>query len=89
MSGKVRDFVDFWVENSVHAREQLRTAGASQDVTELVRRFIASAEGQGISEAELRAEIGDVAEYVRSKLANANAVESRRRKANRGDTTRA
>ena len=89
MNEGVREFVDFWIETSVYAAEQLRMPGASQDVAELSRRFIVAAQDQGISEAELRAEIGDVADYIKTKLAAANEAESSRRKSNGGDTTRA
>ncbi|WOH55334.1 hypothetical protein [Bradyrhizobium sp. BWC-3-1] len=77
---KAREFVDFWTENSVHAAEQYRTAGASQDVTELTRRLIDAANGQGISEAELRAEIGDIPVYIEERLRAANRAESERRR---------
>ena len=76
---KAREFIDFWVENSVHAVEQYRAAGASQDVSELTGRCIEAAKGQGISERDLIAEIGDVADYIRSKLKAANKVGSGRR----------
>jgi hypothetical protein len=76
---KAREFIDFWVENSVHAVEQHRTAGASQDVAELTRRLIEAAKGQGISEADLQAEIGDISDYVGEKLKAANMAESERR----------
>lgn len=75
MSAKVREFVDFWIENSIHAVEQFRTPGASQDVTELSRRFIQAAQDQGFSEADLRVEIGNVNEYVAKLLAEANKAE--------------
>ncbi|MBR0948284.1 hypothetical protein ABIF68_007610 [Bradyrhizobium japonicum] len=75
----VREFIDFWVENSVHPVEQYRTPGASQDVAELTRRLIEAAKGQGISEAELRAEIGDIAAYIEELLRAANRAESERR----------
>ncbi|MCP3407461.1 hypothetical protein [Bradyrhizobium sp. CCGB01] len=80
MSDKALEFIDFWAENSIHAVEQYRTAGASQDVAELTRRLIDAAEGQGISEADLRAEIGDITDYVGEKLKAANMAESERRK---------
>ncbi|PPQ14302.1 hypothetical protein CV770_37770 [Bradyrhizobium sp. AC87j1] len=75
-----REFIDFWVENSVHAVEQYRTVGASQDVAELTRRLVEAAEGQGISEAELRAEIGDISDYIEGRLKAANRAENERRK---------
>lgn len=76
---KVREFMGFWTENSIHAAEQYRTAGASQDVAELTR-LIEAAKGQGISEAALQAEIGEISEYIRDRLKAANRAESERRK---------
>ena len=43
MVSKAREYIDFWVENSIHAAEQYRALGASQDVTELVRRLVEGA----------------------------------------------
>jgi hypothetical protein len=75
---KAREFIDFWIENSVHAVEQYRNVGASQDVTELTRRLVEAAKGQGISQADLEAEIGDTSDYIRGKLTAANKAESDR-----------
>ena len=72
---KAREFIDFWIENSVHAVEQFGTPGASQDVTELTRRCVEAAKGQGISQADMKAEIGDLAQYIEGKLAGANQAE--------------
>lgn len=80
MTTKAREFIDFWVENSVHPVEQFRTPGASQDVPELARRCIEMAKGQGLSEEALREEVGDVADYISGKLSAANKAESDRRK---------
>jgi hypothetical protein len=77
---KVREFIDFWTENSIHAAEQYRTVGAPQDVGELTRRLIEAAKGQGFSEAALQAEIGEISEYIRDRLKAANSAESERRK---------
>jgi CRP/FNR family transcriptional regulator, cyclic AMP receptor protein len=77
-SAKAREFIDFWIETSVHAAEQYGVAGGEQDVTQLARRFVQAAKGQGISEADMQAEIGDVAEYIRGKLKAANKAESDR-----------
>jgi hypothetical protein len=80
MSTKAREFIDFWVENSVHAVEQYRTAGASQDMVELSRRLVEAAKGQGISEADMRAEIGEISDYIGDRLKAANNAERERRK---------
>jgi hypothetical protein len=79
---KAREFIDFWVENSVHAAEQFHTPGASQDVAELTARCIEAAKGQGLSEADLQTEIGDVTAFIRDKLKSANMAASSRRKPN-------
>jgi len=78
--GEVREFIDFWIENSIHAVEQYRTVGASQDVAELSQRLVEAAKGQGISEADLQTEIGDISDYIRDRLKAANRAESERRK---------
>ena len=63
---------------SIHAAEQFRTPGASQDVTELVRRLIEGAKGQGISEKDMQDEVGDLTEYLRDKLRAAKKAEDDR-----------
>jgi hypothetical protein len=77
---KVREFIDFWIENSVHAAEQHQSAGASQDVAELTRRVVGAAKGQGIPEADLQAEVGNISEYIKEQLKAVNRAESERRK---------
>jgi hypothetical protein len=72
---RAREFIDFWIENSVHAGERYLNFGASQDVAELTRRFVEAAKGQGISEADLQAEIGNISEYIRGKLRAANKAD--------------
>ncbi|MGY8677118.1 hypothetical protein Q2941_04800 [Bradyrhizobium sp. UFLA05-153] len=79
MQTKAREYIDFWVENSIHAAEQYGTLGSSQDVGELVVRLIEGAKGQGISQEAMEKEVGDLTEYVRDKLATANTVERDRR----------
>ena len=80
MSGQAREFVDFWIENSVHPLEQSRAPGASQDVGQLTERCIEMAKGLGISEEAIRDEVGDIAEYIRAKLNSTNLAERDRLK---------
>jgi hypothetical protein len=80
MSTNAREFVDYWIENGVHAAEQSRAPGASQDVAELTRRCLDMAKGQGITEQAIGDEVGDIAEYIRGNLTAANNAESGRRK---------
>jgi hypothetical protein len=78
MAAEVREFLDFWIENSIHAREQYGTAGAEQGVQTLTRRLIDAAAAQGISEAALTEEIGDIGALLRAKLREANKAEDDR-----------
>ena len=78
MSAKAREFIDFWIETSVHAREQYRAAGAEQDVDELTRRLIEAAKRQRITEAAMRGEVDDLATFIREKLRIANQAEDDR-----------
>jgi hypothetical protein len=80
MPTMVREYIDFWIENSVHAAEQYGTPGASQNVDVLVGRLIEGAKGQGITREALEEEVGDLAEYIRGKLSTANQVEQDRSK---------
>ena len=78
MTTKAREFIDFWIENSVHPREHYGMPGAEQHVAELVRRLVEAARAQGISEKAMTAEVANVTEYVRGKLAEANRAEKDR-----------
>jgi hypothetical protein len=75
MHAAVREFIDFWIENSIHAAEHGGDAGATQNVDELVRRCVDMAADQGFTEAELRAEVGDIEAYIRTHLQAANKTE--------------
>jgi hypothetical protein len=78
---KAREYIDFWIENSVHAAERYTVAGASQDVPLLVERLVEGAKEQGVTADAMQEEVGDLAEYIRGKLETANQIE-RDRKAN-------
>jgi hypothetical protein len=80
MSAQAREFIDFWIENSVHAAEQSPTPGGSQDAAQLAQRCIDMVKGLGITEAALREEVGDIEEYIRGKLGAANRAERDRLK---------
>jgi hypothetical protein len=79
MHAAAREFIDFWIANSIHAAEHGGDAGATQKVDELLRRCLEMAGGQGITEAELRAEVGDIETYISTHLQAANKTEHDRR----------
>jgi hypothetical protein len=78
MSTKAREFIDFWIENSVHAAEEYGAAGAEQGSQELARRCVEMAASQGLSRADLENEVGDLVTYLRERLKAANELESGR-----------
>jgi hypothetical protein len=75
---KAREFIDFWTENSVHSAEQYGSPGGSQRTSDLVKRCVEMAETQGLSQADLEAEVGNLSEYVRTALDEANEAEKAR-----------
>jgi hypothetical protein len=73
-----KEFVEFWIENSVHADEQLGPRRGRAEVQELVDRLVRSAEGQGYSKQQIEAEIGDLYEYIRTSIDQQNTDEAAR-----------
>jgi hypothetical protein len=78
MGANAREFIDFWVQNSVHAAEPFGARGAEQNTAELTRRCTEMAASLGLSEADLEAEVGDLEAYIKQKLAAANKLEANR-----------
>lgn len=80
MSTNAREFVDFWVENSVHAAEQYGAVGGEQGATELAQRCLEMAASQGLSKSDIEKAVGgDLTAYLVRKLAAANQSEKGRR----------
>ncbi|MHC4053408.1 hypothetical protein [Bradyrhizobium sp. 25ACV] len=75
-----REYIVFWVENSVHAAEQSGTPGASQSVDVLVERLVDGAKNQNITREAIEKEVGDLKQYIEGKLTAANRIEQDRRK---------
>ena len=69
---KAREFLEFWIHNSVHRAEQRGVAGASQRPEELKARCIEMAASEGLSPADLEAEVGDLYQHIAAPLATAN-----------------
>jgi hypothetical protein len=66
---KAREFLEFWMQNSVHSAEQQGAPGGSQSPVELKARCIEMAGSQNLSQADLEAEVGDLFEYIKAALA--------------------
>ncbi len=80
MGTTVREFVEFWLENSVHADEQFGPRRRRADIQELADRLIRFGAGQGYTKQQIEAEIGDVYEYIRASIDRQNTDEAVRRK---------
>ncbi|QPF82546.1 hypothetical protein IC762_22645 [Bradyrhizobium genosp. L] len=78
MSNNAREFIDFWIANSVHAREPRGALGAEQSVPALTLRCGEMAASVGLSKATLDEEVGDLSNYIGSRLAAANQLERER-----------
>ena len=76
----IKEFVEFWLENSVHADEPLGPRRGRADIQELVDRLVRFAEGQGYSKPQIEAEIGDLHKYIRASIDQQNIDETARLK---------
>lgn len=85
MSVDAREFIEFWVENSVHAAEPfgIRQAG-EQNAAILAVRCIEAAKVLHLSRDDLEAAVGDLVAYMRARSKEVNELE--RRKADTGQT---
>jgi len=66
------------MQNSIHATEEYHLSGGEQGVRELVQRCVEMAETQGLSEADLEAEVGDLYDHVRKRVELVNKIENER-----------
>jgi hypothetical protein len=74
----VREFVDFWLTNSVHADEQMVGRRGREDILKLADRFAVAANCQGFSKQQIEAEIGDIYAYIRAMIDSENVHETAR-----------
>jgi hypothetical protein len=73
-----REFVDFWLTNSVHADEQMVSRRGREDISRLADRLVVSAGHQGLSKQQVEAEIGDIYAYIRASIDTQNVSETAR-----------
>jgi hypothetical protein len=71
-----KEFVEFWLENSIHADESLTARRDRKAVQNLADRCLAAAEEQGFSEDQITAEIGDIYEHIRGLIDKLNTDEN-------------
>jgi hypothetical protein len=73
-----REFVDFWLENSVHADEQMSARRGREHIQQLTDRLVTAADGEGFTRTQIESEIGDLFAYIRARVDFKNAGESTR-----------
>jgi hypothetical protein len=73
-----REFVDFWLTNSVHADEQMVSRRGREEILKLADRLVVAASYQGFSKQQVEAEIGDIYAYIRASIDTQNVSETTR-----------
>lgn len=73
-----KEFVEFWLENSVHADERYGVRRGSEAVQHLADNLVRAAEGEGFSKSQIEAEIGDLYDYIRASIDRQNTAEDTR-----------
>jgi hypothetical protein len=76
-----KEFVEFWLENSVHADEQYGARRGRVEVQQLAVRLIRAAAAQGFTKRQMETELGgDIRVYIRARIDSQNADEAARLK---------
>ena len=73
-----RDFVDFWISNSVHSDEQMSHRRGREEIQKLADRLVVAANYQGFTKEQMEAEIGDLFSYIRARVDSQNTSETAR-----------
>jgi hypothetical protein len=74
-----KEFVEFWLENSVHPDEQFGVRRGRSALQQLADNLIRAAEDQGFSKQQIEAELGgDIYAYIRSSIDQQNDAEDER-----------
>jgi len=79
MVSAVREFVEFWLENSIHADEQFGAKRGRMQVDRLVESLVQAAEGQGFTRKQVEDELGgDLHVFIRVSIDRLNESEEAR-----------
>ena len=72
------EFVEFWLENSVHPDEQFGPKRGREAVQRLADNLVRAAEEQGFTQAQMEAEIGNLYDFIRASIDQQNQAEDAR-----------
>jgi hypothetical protein len=79
MVSAVREFVEFWLENSVHADEQFQARRGHVEVDRLAENLVRAAEAQGFTRQQMEDELGgDIQTFIRASIDRQNKSEDAR-----------
>ena len=74
-----KEFVDFWLENSVHADEQFGGRRGPVEIDLLVTNLVRAAENQGLTKKQIEEELGgDIHGFIRARIDRQNKSEENR-----------
>ena len=73
-----KEFVEFWLENSVHPDEQFGPKRGREAVQRLADNLVRAAEEQGFTQAQMEAEIGNLYDFIRASIDQQNQAEDAR-----------
>jgi hypothetical protein len=73
-----KEFVEFWLQNSVHPDEQFGPRRGRAAVQRLADNLVRAAEEQGFTKAQMEAEIGDLYTFIRLSINRQNQAEDDR-----------
>jgi hypothetical protein len=74
-----KEFVEFWLETSVHPDERFGVRRGRADVQQLADNLVEAAGGQGFSRQQIEAELGgDICAYIRASIDRQNKSEDQR-----------
>ena len=74
-----KEFVEFWLENSVHADEHFGAKRGRMEVDRLVESLVQAAEAQGFTRKQVEDELGgDIHAFIRASIDRQNESEDAR-----------
>ena len=74
-----KEYVEFWLENSVHADEQFGARRGPIEVDRLAESLVRAAESQGFTRKQMEDELGgDIRAFIRESIDRQNASEQAR-----------
>ncbi len=79
-----KEFVDFWLKNSVHPDEQLQPRRQREEIDLLVDNLVIAANAQGFTKEAIEAEIGDIFAFIKAKIDEENEQETKRLRSDKG-----